>query len=191
MAVRTRTIGWLTDLVADARYALRTFVRQPAFTLVAIVSLAAGIGLNTTVFSIINTIFLQSLRGVPEPDRVVSVGQRVAFTAFREVRDTTQSMGAVAAWQPIQVDIEVRGVVSRRVVPAVSEGYFDVMRIAPARGQFFDRAATRQPRAIGAVVLDHEFWTRTLGADPNVLGEMITVNGVAATVVGIAPESFH
>jgi predicted permease len=191
MAVRTRTIGWLTDLVADARYALRTFVRQPAFTLVAIVSLAAGIGLNTTVFSIINTIFLQSLRGVPEPDRVVSVGQRVAFTAFREVRDTTQSMGAVAAWQPIQVDIEVRGVVSRRVVPAVSEGYFDVMRIAPARGQFFDRAATRQPAAIGAVVLDHEFWTRTLGADPNVLGEMITVNGVAATVVGIAPESFH
>ena len=115
MASTNRASGWLGDLVADARYALRTFVRQPAFTLVAIVSLAAGIGLNTTVFSIINTIFLQSLRGVPDPDRVVSVGQRVTFAAYREVRDTIQSTGAVAAWQPVQVDIEVRGVVSRRL----------------------------------------------------------------------------
>jgi putative ABC transport system permease protein len=191
MSVRTRTIGWVGDLVADARYALRTFVRQPAFTLVAVVSLAAGIGLNTTVFSIINTIFLQSLRGVPEPDRVVSIGQRVTFTAYREVRDTMHAVGAVAAWQPVQVDLEVRGVVSRRFVPAVSEGYFDVMAIAPARGQFFDRTPTRQPAATGAVVLDHRFWTRTLGADPNILGEIITINGVAATVVGITPESFH
>lgn len=93
------------DLAADTRYAFRTFRRQPGFAAVAVISLAAGIGLNTAVFSVINTIFFQSVRGVPDSDSLASIGGRVSFAVFRDVRDNTQSMDRVAAWQPLQVDI--------------------------------------------------------------------------------------
>jgi predicted permease len=182
---------WVTDLAADTRYAFRTFRRQPGFAAVAVISLAAGIGLNTAVFSVINTIFFQSIRGVPEPDRVASIGGRVSFATFRDVRDNTQSLERVAAWQPLQVDIDVRGIKVRGAVPAVSEGYFAVMGIRSDRGQFFDAAPGRQPAAEAAVVLDYEFWTKALASDPTAIGETLLVSGVRATILGIAPRTFH
>ena len=182
---------WVTDLAADTRYAVRTFRRQPGFAAVAILSLAAGIGLNTAVFSVINTIFFQSIRGVPEPDRVASIGGRVSFATFRDVRDNTQSLERVAAWQPLQVDVDVRGVKVRGTVPAVSEGYFAVMGIRPDRGQFFDALPGRQPTAEAAVVLDYEFWATALSSDPAAIGETLLVSGVRATILGIAPRTFH
>lgn len=182
---------WATDLAVDMRYAFRTFRRQPGFAAVAVISLAAGIGLNTAVFSVINTIFFQSIRGVPQPDRIASIGARVPFATFREVRDNTQSMEPVAAWQPLQVDIHLRGVKMRGTVPAVSEGYFAVMGIRPDRGQFFDAVSGRQPGPDASVVLDHEFWTKALARDPSVIGETVLVSGVHATILGIAPRTFH
>ena len=181
----------LSDLIADFRYALRSWMRQPGFMLVAVFSLACGIGLNTAVFSIINAIFLQSIRGVPAPDRVVGIGQRVSFTTFREVRETTATLETVAAWQPIGVDIRFRDSAMREVVPVVSDGYFSTLGVQPARGRFFTAVSSREPIPEAAVVLDYEFWMNSLGGDPGVIGEQILVNRVSATVLGIAPRSFH
>src|SRR3954469_8483396 len=94
-----------SEIAVDVGYALRTFRRQPAFAGVAVISLAAGIGLNTAVFSIINTIFFQSVRGVAEPARIVSVGARSSFAVFQDVRQNSRLLAGVAAWQPVQVDI--------------------------------------------------------------------------------------
>ena len=179
------------DFAADARYALRTWRRQPVFVAVALISLAAGIGLNTAVFSIINTIFFQSIRGVPEPGRVVTIGGRSSYVAFREVRDHSGTLGGVAAWQPLGVEIRYRGLAIRRVVPAVSDGYFSTLRVQPAKGRFFVTAPARQPASVAEAVLDHEFWTETLNADPGVIGEPILIYGRTATIVGIAPAAFH
>ena len=181
----------LNELAGDVRYALRTWRRHPSFVVIAVLSLAAGIGLNTTVFSIINTIFLQSIRGVSDPARVVTVSGRVSYPAFREVRDGATTVDGVAVWQPLAVVIRMRDTMLRRTAPAVSATYFDVLGVSPARGRFFDTRLAGDPAPLHEVVLDYEFWRDALGSDPAALGETVMVNDVRATIVGIAPRSFH
>jgi predicted permease len=181
----------ISDVGTDVRYAVRTWVRQPAFVLVAVVSLACGVGLNTAVFGIINAIFLQSIRGVPDAERVISVGARVPFTTYREIRDTAITLEGVATWQPMGADIRFRDSIVRSVVPAVSNDYFNTLGVLPAHGRFFVPSTSREPAPAAEVVLDYEFWMQTMGGDPDVIGEQILVNRVPATILGIAPRSFH
>ena len=179
------------ELASDLRYAFRIWRRQPGLVAIAVLSLAAGIGLNTAVFSIINTIFFQSIRGVPEASRVASIGGRSSYGAFREIRDNTTTLSGVAAWQPLSVDIRLRGVVMRRAVPVVSAGYFATLDVRPARGRFFEASRTPYPRPLAEVVLDHEFWTEAAGADEAVIGETVLLNGTPAMIIGVAPAAFH
>jgi putative ABC transport system permease protein len=179
------------DASGDLRYALRMLRWQPGFTAVAVLSLAIGIGFNTAVFSIINTIFFQTLHGVADVDRMAYIGSRHAYAAFRDVRDGLTTVSDVAAWQPMQVDIRYRDVAMRRVVPAVSTNYFEVLGVRPHAGRFFDPARTARPSDDAVVVVDFEFWEQTLGADPAAIGRTLTVGGVSATIVGVAPRAFH
>lgn len=179
------------ELTADVRYALRAWRGQPAFVAIAVLSLACGIGLNTAVFSIVNTVFLQSIRGVPEPDRVVSVGGRSDFATFRAVGDTLGGLRGVAAWQPVAVELHVGELHRRDVAPAVSTGYFEVLGVRPLLGRFFPVTEARTPPAVAEVVLDYEFWQREFGGDPAVIGRDLRLGNVPVTVVGVAPRSFH
>ena len=181
----------LTDAAADVRYALRTWLRQPGFVLIAVLSLGCGIGLNTAVFSIINTIFLQGIRGVPAPDRIVTVGARVSYTTVRTVRDAASGLGDVAAWQPIGVDIKAGDAFRRGAAPVVSGNYFVTLGVVPARGRFFTSSIARVPEPSAEVVLDYEFWTDVFGSRPDVIGQTVLINRVPATIVGVAPRSFH
>ncbi len=177
--------------ISDVRYALRGWRRQPVFAAIAVLSLAAGIGLNTAVFSIVNAIFLQSIRGVPQPDRVAAIGTRVTFATFRDLRDSVRTLDGVGAWQPVGVRLRYRDVVQRRVVPAVSDEYFAVLGVSPWRGRFFDVEHQRMPVASTDVVVDFEFWRDTLGSDPQAIGQTILINDTPATIRGIAPRAFH
>jgi putative ABC transport system permease protein len=179
------------DWVSDVRYALRGWRRQPVFAAIAVLSLAAGIGLNTAVFSIVNAIFLQSIRGVPEPDRVAAIGTRLTFATFRDLRDSMRTLDGVGAWQPVSVRLRYRDVVQRRVVPAVSDEYFAVLGVSPWRGRFFDVQHQRVPVASAEVVVDFEFWRNALGSDPQAIGQTILINDTPATIRGIAPRAFH
>ena len=125
----------LEDTGADIRYALRTWLRQPGFVLVAVLSLACGIGLNTAVFSIINAIFLQGIRGVPAADRVVEL-RRAACRSRPSGSCATRPRRwtAVAAWQPIGVDLRVpRHCDARRRAGGVGQLLRDARRAAAAR----------------------------------------------------------
>src|SRR4051794_1957614 len=135
----------MRNTLDDIRYALRTWVRQPGFALVAVLSLACGIGLNTAVFSIINAIFLQGIRGVPAAERVVSVGTRVPFRTFREVAETAVNLDGVAVWQPVTADLRIGDRMIRTHVPAVSTNYFSTMGVRPALGRFFTPGDSRVP----------------------------------------------
>ena len=181
----------VAEWVSDVRYAFRGWRRQPVFVAIAVLSLAAGIGLNTAVFSIINTIFLQSIRGVPEPDRVAAIGTRVTFATFRDLRDNVRTMDAVAAWQPVGVRLRYRDMPSRRVVPAVSETISPCSTSSPiaAGSSTSNTSACRSPAA--EVVLDFEFWRDVLGSDPQVIGQTILINETPATILGVAPHAFH
>jgi predicted permease len=184
-------IRWLADWGADIRYALRGWMRQPVYVAIAVVSLAAGIGLNTAVFSIVNAIFLQSIRGVPEPDRIASVNPHVTFAAFSTLRERLTTLDGVAAWQPIAVRLQHGDTAWRRVAPAVSDNYFDVLGVRPLYGRFFAPSNSRLPAPVAEVVVDYEFWRDHLGSDPQIVGETIDVNETRATIVGVAPRAFH
>ncbi len=189
--ISSRAAAAAEEVASDLRYAVRTWSRRPLLCAIAVLSLAAGIGLNTAVFAIINTIFFQTVRGVPAAERVATAGPRVPFTTFREVREQARAFSGVAAWQPIGVDIRVRDLALRTAVPVVSESYFAVLDVRPAVGRFFQSTAPRRPVPEAEAVLDYEFWTGALGANPAAIGGTIAVNGVPLTIVGIAPRSFH
>ena len=182
---------WLTEWRSDVRYALRGWRRQPIVVLIAVISLGAGIGLNTAVFSIVNTIFLQSIRGVPEPERVATIAPRVSFTTFRDVRERASTLDGVAAWQPVDARLHHGDTSWRRTVPVVSTNYFLVLGIRPFQGRFFEDRPERIPAATAEVVLDFEFWRDELRGDPQAVGQKIVVNQAVATIVGIAPRAFH
>ncbi len=182
---------YAADAAADLRFAWRSCTKRPAFMAVTIVSLACGIGLNTAVFSIINTVFLQGIRGVPDPGRIVTVPERLPFAAYSAVRDATVTLESVAVWQPVPVDIRFRDVMLRDVVPAVSDDYFSTLGVRPLEGRLLVPSRSSTPADTREVVLDYEFWMQTTSGDPGVLGEQVLVNRVPATIVGIAPRSFH
>jgi putative ABC transport system permease protein len=181
----------LADLAADSRYALRSWVRQPGFVLIAVLSLGCGIGLNTAVFSIINTIFLQGIRGVPAADQVVTIGTRVPFATVLAVRDGVGGLGDVAAWQPIGADLKAGDLVRRGAIPVVSDNYFATLGVVPARGRFFTPSGERVPPASNEVVLDYQFWVKDLGGNPDIIGQSLVINRVPVSIIGVAPESFH
>jgi predicted permease len=183
----------------DVRQAIRTLRRQPAFAAVAILTLAFGIGLNTTIFGLISAFFLQPL-AVPESDRLVLVMQRGellsvpyghSYPDYLDYRDATSALSDLAAQMPAPAHVSAPGRTPERTwVEIVSPNYFTLARVRPAFGEF-----PRPNEAVGkggapTVVLSYRYWQRHFGGDPSLVGRPITINGKIFTVTGIAPESF-
>lgn len=178
--------AWLEQLLQDLRFGARVLVKNPGFTSVAVLSLAIGIGLNTAVFSIINTVFYQTVRGVPEPGRVMYFNSGTSPEGFGLLREAAADVMAVNASHRFSAVIQVRSVERNSVVDAASGNYFSVLRQAPVRGRFFSPpgAPAAEPHE-PEVVLEHGFWERELGGDPAILGEVVRINRVSFTVVGV------
>ena len=177
-------------MTTDLRVLLRGFVRSPGFTALAVISLALGIGLNTAVFSLINGLFWQSIRGVPEPHRVV-LGPRVSGVELARLRDGATTLEGLAGVARVPVQIAAGEVSVEAVVPAVSEDYFSALHVTPRLGRLFD-ATLSQPGADARVaVLDHRFWRDQMAGDPGVIGRAVTINGHPFTIAGVVPDGFH
>ena len=177
-------------MTTDLRVLLRGFVRSPGFTALAVISLALGIGLNTAVFSLINGLFWQSIRGVPEPHRVV-LGPRVSGVELARLRDGATTLEGLAGVARVPVQIAAGEVSVDAVVPAVSEDYFSALHVTPRLGRLFD-ATLSQPGADARVaVLDHRFWRDQMAGDPGVIGRAVTINGHPFTIAGVVPDGFH
>ena len=177
-------------MTTDLRVLLRGFVRSPGFTALAVISLALGIGLNTAVFSLVNALFWQSIRGVPEPHRIV-FGPRVSSVELARLRDGATTLEGLAGVARVPVQIAAGEVSVATVVPAVSEDYFPALHVAPRLGRLFD-ATLAQPGADTRVaVLDHRFWRDQMESDPGVIGRAVTLNGHPFTIAGVAPDGFH
>ncbi len=185
---------WLEQLLQDQRFAVRMLRKTPGFTLVAVVSLAIGIGLNTAVFSIINTIFYQTIRGVPEPKRVLIFNDGNASVAgYQMLRDHSRAVAAITAARGTDAVIETSGGDRRGRVLAVAADYFAVLGARAALGRFFltsgssDAANYDAPEA----VLTHAFWEKHFAGDRAILGRVLRINGTRVTVVGVAASEFH
>jgi predicted permease len=186
------------SMLFDLRYALRTLFRQPGFTTVAVLSLAIGIGLNTTIFSVVNAVLLKKLP-VSDPDRLVEVYTGLSeempyltssYPDYRDLQDSVDAVEGLAAFAMVRGSLFVEGrsqLVSGEVVTA---NYFDVLGIPPQKGRFFLPEEDETEGTHPVVILSHGFWQRVLGGDPEAVSKTIRISSVDYTVVGIAPESF-
>ncbi len=193
----------MTNLLQDLRFAARMLLKSPGFTIVAVLSLALGIGANSTIFTLVSAVLLHPLP-MKDAERLVAVfttdeRNRGAFfnfmqtspLNFRDYRDETGDVfSGLVAWNGIGLAFTGKGEPEQIFGELVTGEYFTVLGVSPDHGRFFVPSEDQVPGASSVAVLSHNFWERRLGGDPNVVGQKITLNGHAFDVVGIAPRGF-
>ena len=187
-----RSFGWLEDGVKDIRFAARMLRKTPSFTIVAVVSLAIGIGLNTAVFSIINAIFYQTIRGVPQPERVLFFnGPRLSWSQLEALREQLAPVAQVLGAAGFEATVAVGNAERTARVGVVSANHFSTFGVRTAQGRLFAAESACALTGGSVAVLNHAFWREALGADPGVLGQSLRVDGTLVTVIGVAARDFH
>jgi predicted permease len=192
----------LDELHADLRYALRVLRRSPAFTVVAVLSLGLGIGANTAIFSLVDTVLLKSLR-VARPEGLFFVdnsggksGGRSGppYPCYEILRDHTRYFAGLAAFNGRRFKVTVDGVQEQVRGQFASGSYFDVLGIHAAQGRLLTPADDRNiGRSSGdgyVAVISHALWARRFGMSPSVLGKTIQVGTKWVTIVGVTPPEF-
>ncbi|HJQ32689.1 MAG TPA: ABC transporter permease [Pyrinomonadaceae bacterium] len=189
----------MKTLLQDARYGLRMLRKSPAVTLAAVVSLALGIGANTAIFSVVNSILLKSLP-YAEPDRIVllwgdspSEGNhrnQVSATDVDDWRKQNASFEEVSTFGDWSATFLGAGEPERVPGTQVGEGFFRVMRGTPMLGRTFLPEEQEEGRD-NVIVLGHGLWQRRFGSDPNVVGQSVSLGGKPYTIVGVMPEDFR
>ncbi len=185
--------------VADLRWAVRSLRRAPASSAVAVLSLALGIGANTAIFSMINTLLLRTLP-VPSPQELRFVMQRPGdrlswnypdYLAFRD--GTAVPLAAASGVQPIGVQASESATEVAELAPNqfVSGNYFAVMGVTPEVGRLFGAADDRQLGAAPYAVVGYDYWRARFAGDPRVVGRTIRVNGYPLTIVGVVRRGFR
>jgi predicted permease len=180
------------------RFAARMLGKSPAFTVVAVLSLALGIGANTAIFSVVGAV-LSSSPKVKEPSRVFDMRgesneeERFAtsYPAYRQMRDGNTVLEGLLCWGELPLSLGLNGRQPEQAFGMiVSANYFDVLGVAPERGRFFSPEEEAEPGAHPVAVLSHAAWERRFGADPAAVGQNVRLNGQQFTVVGVAPKGF-
>ncbi|HMF55988.1 MAG TPA: ABC transporter permease, partial [Pyrinomonadaceae bacterium] len=188
----------MDTLWLDFRYGLRGLLKNPGFAVVAVLSLAIGIGANTTIFSLINALLIRPLP-VAAPEQLVNVHATSAdgssfhsfsYPDYIDYRDQSEVFDGLAAYTVNTYSLSTGGQSERIFGIVTSENFFTVMGIRPAFGHFFtaqeDRSETGEPVA----VLSYGYWVRRFGSDTSIVGKTLTLNGHSYNVIGIAPRKF-
>jgi predicted permease len=195
-------ISWLTDALCDLAFAARLLRRNRLFTATATLSLAIGIGANTAVFMIIDTLLLRPPAGVQEPERLVEIGSSegglglnpVSYPIYVAVRRSVTMLEGVYAspmgTQALRLGDE-HGSAGRVFGRYVTTNYFDSLGAAPAVGRLFGRTDSDEPGVSPIVVLSHRLWTQRFNRDAAIVGRPIRLDGHVLTIVGVAAEGFQ
>ncbi len=190
----------IETLFQDLRYGARMLVKQPGFTLIAVLTLALGIGANTAIFSVINSVLLKPLP-YREPDRIFQVIRRypqgiwaeaVSATKFSFYRQHNQSFESLAACDILGAGVNLLAGDEAHYVGSlqVSADFFPVLGVNPLLGRTFT-AAEDQPGAGRVIVISHSLWQRLFNGDRQIAGRTVTLGGEGHTVVGVMPPGFQ
>jgi putative ABC transport system permease protein len=189
----------MQNLWQDLKFALRMLRKNPGFTAVAILTLALGIGANTVIFSVINTVLLQPLP-FKEPGRIINLtqfdlktkagGALMSYTKYTQIQEQSKTLESMAGFYPLTLSL-----VTEREPEAVngaraSIDFFRVLGISPARGRAF-LPEEEQDGGPDVAVISDGFWHSHFAGDPAALGKSLVLDGKTATIVGILPASFH
>ena len=185
----------MDHLKQDLLYALRRLVRAPGFTVVAVLTLALGIGANSAIFSVVNGVLLKPLPYV-ESNRLVGVyhtseGLRAVMSGpnFTDVAKTATTLESIAAVNTDRAILTGEGEPTRLAIGVVTASLFSVLRIRPEIGRTFD-ALENTPGRTNVVILSHALWRQRFGGDPGVIGRRITLDGEPKEVIGVMPADF-
>ena len=183
----------------DLKYSLRRLRMAPVFTIIVVVTLALGIGANTAIFSVVNTVLLRALP-YRAPSQLVSIEHfypslnnmeaPVSARGFRDYRDQTKSFESVAVETPFGANLTATGDPERVPGARVSGDWFHALGVAPALGRVLGRDDD-VPGHEHVVVLSHGLWTRLFAAKTSAVGQTIELNGETYQIVGVMPESFY
>jgi predicted permease len=193
----------VNNIGQDIRYALRGLRKSPGFALIAILTLALGIGANTAIFTVVNAVFFHGIP-VSNPDKLVelfTLDERklvaalnyfpLSFPNAQDVQRRVQSFSGLTYYIGAGVSMSVNGVPDQYNSLLVSGNYFDVLGVRAAMGRTFLAQEDAQPGAGPVIVLDHGFWERKFAGDRDVIGKPVLLNGQGYTVIGVAPPGFH
>lgn len=196
------------NFVQDLRFAMRQMRRSPGFVLTAVLTLALGVGANTAVYSLLDQALLRSLP-VSKPEQLVvlnapgkaweghsgdhGAGEEKSFSypMYRDLRDQAKVFEGLVATSPAPVGITHDRTSEMGDAEIVSGNYFAMLGVRPSLGRLLSQADDAAPGANPVAVLSHHYWTTHLGADRNVVGKTIALNGHSFEVIGVAPENFQ
>lgn len=188
----------IEELTRTVRYALRGLGKAPGFTAVAAITLALGIGVNATVYSLVGAVLYRPLP-VESPGELVNVyghtetssaHNALSYPNYLDYRDQATALDGVLAHGNFIANFSLEGSTELVIGEMVSDNYFDVLGVSPARGRAFAADEFAGPGSGSVAILSHTFWQTRFGGDPAVLGTSFRMNGLVYTVVGIAPRGF-
>jgi hypothetical protein len=190
--------GFVERWIEDIGYALRTVRRQPGFSIVAVATLALGIGATTAIFSLVNSVLLRPLP-FPHPDRIVALfatspkrnifRDTTSFPDFSDWQRQSHSFAEVSAYRPDRFNLTGDGNPEPIAGLRASPELFSVLGVSPAIGRAFDKI--EQHGKASVAVIGYELWMRRYGGDPQILGRTILLDEVSHTVVGVLPPGFQ
>jgi predicted permease len=184
------------SVIGDLRYAARLLKKSPGFTIVAVLTLALGIGANAVVFSVMNAIILRPLN-VPDPQSLYSLewgsghGGMESYLDYLDIRDRNTSFDGLAGYNIDAVGLDTGDNPTRCWALSVTGNYFDVLRLQPYLGRFFHASDERGPNSAPYVVLTYSYWHTHFADDPSVIGRVVQVNKHPFTIIGVAPQGFN
>src|ERR1700694_4086727 len=186
------------SLIRDIRYGFRNFLKRPAFTVIAIVTLALGIGANTAIFSLVNTVLLRPL-AVDHPEQLVEVYGTFhngadytiqSYLNYKDYRDRNDVFSGLIAYRfaPMSVSQESRN--ERVWGYLVSGNYFEVLGVQPFLGRYFAPEEDQTPGSHPVAIISYGCWQKRFASERGIVGQALRINGHVFTVIGVAPKGF-
>jgi putative ABC transport system permease protein len=195
---------WIEDLGKDIRFGIRMLLKQRGFSAIAVISLALGFGLNTTIFTVVNAILLNPLP-VREASRLVQLDtvdaktkvttanftkMGMSFPNFQDYRRQNEVFTDLVAWTAFPVTWSGGAEPKQVQAYMVSANYFDVLGLTPVAGRFFFPDEDTKPNSNTVAVISYALWTNKFGAAPDTIGRTMILNATPYTIIGIAPRGF-
>jgi macrolide transport system ATP-binding/permease protein len=191
----------IPSVLQDLRWGARLLVKEPLVNACVVLSLALGIGLNTAVFSFIDSFFLRPLPAVQDQERLVLVyaedrgnsdRQLISFPNYLDIRAGSTAFSELAGSQMLQVGLAfARGDAEQVTGEMVTGNFFESLGIKPVLGRFFLPEEDKTPGAHPVVVLSYQLWSQRFASDPAIIGQQVLLNRHAFTIVGVAPKEFR
>ncbi|HSO75975.1 MAG TPA: ABC transporter permease [Blastocatellia bacterium] len=188
----------METLWQDLKFGARALLKNPAFTAVAVLTLALGIGVNSTVFSVVNAYLFQPLP-VKDPDQLVALGTKdttfevpyeMSYPNYEDLRDLKEVFSDAIAFRNAVFNVAADGQPERTWAEFVTGNYFSMLGVDAVAGRTFTPEESRVPGAEPVVVLSFAYWQKRFGGQESAIGRTMKLNGIPFTIIGVAPQSF-